>query len=579
MEPRVVVVLALLGAVSAAPQLWLSEKSHLGLEQALGGRVPVGVYSANKIYKGYEGEGSDVIVLNIPGLSHPVGRDDFDLGSPESNELLPSTRTAGAATLSASANAATRSGPALFAVLDSLEEPQDVLDSAEDTAEDVRDALEDAADDARDALEDAAEEARDALEDAAEDAREAQEEAAEDAAELALTRTAAAGVGVPLNAAVSGAAAGGGVPLSAVSPAAAAGPRAAAGGGVPELRLVVEYLLVPLLLQQHLALQLAEEFLLVLLLLLLLLALPLALQQGGGVPLSAVSPAAAAAGSGAGAAAPAFGGLLRSEVEEELLEAREDALELEGLRRAAAAAAASGNTLLAGQLMREAVEEAAEAAREAAEDAAELEATRRAAAAAAAAGNTLLAGQLMAEAAEEATKIALQASSNANVARNMARFAQEVALRARVAAAEAAEDARELQQEAAEDAAEAALNARLGLGQGAANSKLARPGCSNQTPLCLAPYHVWAGGVPLPAVLRRKRSFGSSDDNEDDPFSNSRAEDGAFALSSLGILLGSNLGRWFDDTYDANVKFFRGMRITGNLVLTQLDAMLEEDKN
>ncbi|XP_063882375.1 uncharacterized protein LOC135112191 isoform X2 [Scylla paramamosain] len=84
MEPRVVIVLALLGAVSAAPQLWLSEKSHLGLEQALAGRIP-------GIYKGYEGRGSDVIVLNILGLSNPVGRDDFDLGSPESNELLPST--------------------------------------------------------------------------------------------------------------------------------------------------------------------------------------------------------------------------------------------------------------------------------------------------------------------------------------------------------------------------------------------------------------------------------------------------------------------------------------------------------
>ena len=70
----------------------VSEKSHLGLEHALGGRVPVGVYSANKVYKGYEGEGSDVIVLNIPGLSHPVGRNDYDLGSPESNELLPSSR-------------------------------------------------------------------------------------------------------------------------------------------------------------------------------------------------------------------------------------------------------------------------------------------------------------------------------------------------------------------------------------------------------------------------------------------------------------------------------------------------------
>nr|XP_045595832.1 POU domain, class 4, transcription factor 1-like [Procambarus clarkii] len=56
-----------------APQHKLSGKAYVGLSQALGGRIPVGIYSAKRIFHGYENHDNDVVYLNLPGLSSAVG--------------------------------------------------------------------------------------------------------------------------------------------------------------------------------------------------------------------------------------------------------------------------------------------------------------------------------------------------------------------------------------------------------------------------------------------------------------------------------------------------------------------------
>nr|XP_053634883.1 uncharacterized protein LOC128690293 isoform X2 [Cherax quadricarinatus] len=56
-----------------APQHRLTGKAYVGLSQALGGRIPVGIYSADRIFHAYENHDNDVVVLNFPGLSEVVG--------------------------------------------------------------------------------------------------------------------------------------------------------------------------------------------------------------------------------------------------------------------------------------------------------------------------------------------------------------------------------------------------------------------------------------------------------------------------------------------------------------------------
>lgn len=43
-------------------------KSYIGLQEALAGRVPVSVSSANKIYQAYDHDDNHVVLLNLPGL-------------------------------------------------------------------------------------------------------------------------------------------------------------------------------------------------------------------------------------------------------------------------------------------------------------------------------------------------------------------------------------------------------------------------------------------------------------------------------------------------------------------------------
>lgn len=64
----------------------MSEKSKIALDLALNGRVPVSVYSANKVFKGFEDGNSNIAILNIPGLTRIIGEAEYD--SDESDELL-----------------------------------------------------------------------------------------------------------------------------------------------------------------------------------------------------------------------------------------------------------------------------------------------------------------------------------------------------------------------------------------------------------------------------------------------------------------------------------------------------------
>ncbi|XP_037779890.1 uncharacterized protein LOC119576332 [Penaeus monodon] len=68
-----VIVIAVLAASQAAPQghggIRFTQKEYNGLQQALGYRVPVGIYSANQVFSMVEEYPTDYIVLNLPGLS------------------------------------------------------------------------------------------------------------------------------------------------------------------------------------------------------------------------------------------------------------------------------------------------------------------------------------------------------------------------------------------------------------------------------------------------------------------------------------------------------------------------------
>ncbi|XP_042887099.1 prophage side tail fiber protein homolog StfR-like isoform X1 [Penaeus japonicus] len=68
-----VIVAAVLAATHAAPQghggIRFTQKEYNGLQQALGYRVPVGIYSANQVFSMVEEYPTDYVVLNLPGLS------------------------------------------------------------------------------------------------------------------------------------------------------------------------------------------------------------------------------------------------------------------------------------------------------------------------------------------------------------------------------------------------------------------------------------------------------------------------------------------------------------------------------
>ncbi|ROT79631.1 hypothetical protein C7M84_001646 [Penaeus vannamei] len=68
-----VILIAVLAASEAAPQghggIRFTQKEYNGLQQALGYRVPVGIYSANQVFSMVEEYPTDYIVLNLPGLS------------------------------------------------------------------------------------------------------------------------------------------------------------------------------------------------------------------------------------------------------------------------------------------------------------------------------------------------------------------------------------------------------------------------------------------------------------------------------------------------------------------------------
>lgn len=207
---------AVLANTIAAPQLRLTKKSYAGLEHALAGRIPVGIYSANRIYQAYEDNENNVVVLNFPGLGS-----DYRLGLVSAAPSLPTsaareapiarTRTAPADVVAPSLTgpadvvapsltsvavegtvADLTPNPAVDAVVGSLALQEDVADALEDAVEDAVEATLPAAavrtlvvdlDDLVDSLEISAE---DPAAEAAEEAAEAAEEAAEDAAEAAV---------------------------------------------------------------------------------------------------------------------------------------------------------------------------------------------------------------------------------------------------------------------------------------------------------------------------------------------------------------------------------------------------------
>lgn len=66
----------------------MSEKSNIALDYALAGGVPLALYSANKVYKGIEDGNSNVVILNIPGLSHDVGDIDLAIDTSDTSESI-----------------------------------------------------------------------------------------------------------------------------------------------------------------------------------------------------------------------------------------------------------------------------------------------------------------------------------------------------------------------------------------------------------------------------------------------------------------------------------------------------------